>query len=123
MSWGEKTSRLLVDTGATLTLLDEGQVAGLGLNVNSMRSRTAGFKGRTADLSFASLPSLQLGSHRIGKTDVGVTSLNAFNRPLIEAHQAPLLGILGMDLLIREGAIIDFVGGRVFFQRPQNQGK
>ena len=112
-----------MDTGASLTLLDESQVAGLGLNVNSMRSRTAGFKGRTADLSFASVPGLQLGPHRIGKTDVVVTSLKAFNRPLIQAHQAPLLGILGMDLLIREGAIIDFVGGRVFFQRPQNQGK
>jgi predicted aspartyl protease len=123
VSWGDKSSSLLVDTGASFTLLDESEVVGLGLTLNSMRSRVSGFKGVSADLSIATLPNLQLGSHRIGKTDVGVTSLKALNRPRTAAHQSPILGILGMDLLVREGALIDFVGGRVFFQRPRNEGK
>ncbi len=89
----------------------------MGLKIHSLHSTIGGAKGTSRSLSWAALPTFQIGSHRVEKFEVGITSLKGFNKPRLDTGASPLLGVLGIDYLLREGASIDFQGGTIYFQR------
>jgi predicted aspartyl protease len=114
--------RLVVDTGAAFTILDESQIKRLGLAIIKEEAPATGTSIRQ-DLSanligigkvgmhpvrVATLESLQIGPRIWKRVHVGVTSLENWGLAKPGSTNEPIEGLLGPDLLNRHGAVIDF---------------
>jgi predicted aspartyl protease len=100
--------RLLVDTGAVYSLLDDGQVKRLGLRPRAKPMKVVGVgKIGSQWLDVARLKSLQLGDLMRSDIDFGVADLRNWgvSEPGREMHDVH--GILGADQLMLNGALID----------------
>ena len=110
-------ANLALDTGAAVTLIDQASVERLGLELEKSRGhRAIGAGAYGMEIRVSRGNSLRVGSLRLS----GVTlraldlshALNAISTPKLRVH-----GVLGADILVRHGAIIDYNTRRVTFTK------
>lgn len=106
----QKKLRLILDTGASRTVLDHSMLASRfpTLSPKPMEAKTTGLG--TSDYPGASLilPSLYLGNVRFAKPEVVVLDLSHVNVAYSNLGYKPIHGVLGGDLLKKAGALIDY---------------
>ena len=106
----------LVDTGAFASLLDREEAKRLGLVGQSLHARAVGAADGSSELALAHTDDIQLGGHRVGKFRIGISDLSALNKFREQQKLPPIIGLIGMDLLSRDEAVIDCLGGRMFMR-------
>ena len=110
---------LLVDTGAYLTLLDadfakRANIAGMRTHIS-----TQGVGKSGGDVSLAVFPSLRIGPYEIkrGSAMVGVLDAEAIGR----GTNSEVAGLLGIEHLAMNSAIVDFASRQVYLRPRGNQ--
>ena len=111
-SIGGQSTRLLVDTGAFVTILHEHFVKSLGLAVEPTRI-SAQFARATKRISAAKIHDLKIGAFKVHPEKFGVTPLPQF---ALQQGSSKIAGILGMDTLYGCHAIIDLDSMSLFLK-------
>lgn len=126
-----RKGRLLVDTGAFVTGLDDDAARSLGLDRRPSRLTTRGFDGRVRSLELAPVEDMRIGGLRIAPQPLAVIDLFPKKRRLraisglgrIEYYAAlqvpregPIFGLLGNELLDQRHAIIDLATMSLFLK-------
>jgi predicted aspartyl protease len=106
-------ARLLLDTGAFVTALNESFVASLGI-ASAPTTVSAHFpNGLAKKMSAAKINDLQIGNFKVPPGKFGTTALPRF---ALQQGTSKIAGILGMDKLYICHAIIDLDGMRLFLK-------
>src|SRR5512132_2805715 len=100
-------TRLLVDTGAFVTMLHEGFVTSLGFVSEPTRISAQFARGASKRISAAKLDDLNIGAFKVPSEKFGVAPLPQF---ALQQGSSRIAGILGMDTLYICHAIIDLDG-------------
>jgi predicted aspartyl protease len=106
-------TRLLVDTGAFVTILHEGFVKSLGLAAEPTRITAQFGRGASKQISAAKINDLNIGGFKAPPKKFGVASLPQF---ALQQGSSKIAGILGMDALYIHHAIIDLDGMNLFLK-------
>jgi predicted aspartyl protease len=106
-------TRLLVDTGAFVTILHEGFVKSLGLAAEPTRISAQFGRGASKRISAANLHDLNVGGFKVPPKKFGVAPLPRF---ALQQGDTKIAGILGMDTLYIYDAIIDLDGMSLFLK-------
>jgi len=108
-----QTTRLLVDTGAFVTILHEGFVKSLGLAAEPTRITAQFGRGASKRISAAKIDDLNIGVFKVPPKKFGVAPLPQF---ALQQGSSKIAGILGMDALYIHHAIIDLDGMNLFLK-------
>jgi predicted aspartyl protease len=106
-------TRLLVDTGAFITILHEGFVRSLGLAPEPTRISAQFAGGGFKKISAAKIDALHIGAFKVPREKFGVAPLPRF---ALQEGSSKIAGILGMDTLYICHAIIDLDGMNLFLK-------
>jgi predicted aspartyl protease len=112
-SIGGQPARLLVDTGAFVTMLHEGFVTSLGFVSEPTRISAQFARGASKRISAAKMDDLNIGAFKVASEKFGVAPLPQF---ALQQGSSRIAGILGMDTLYICHAIIDLDGMRLFLK-------
>ena len=111
--------RLVVDTGAPLTSLDQALVQAAGVPSRELPFRANLIGRQSKPVSLVGLDRLQIGDfvardvHMISTAQ----SLAEFAGRRNRSPDEPIIGLLGGDLLARHGAVID-IGNQALYLKP-----
>jgi predicted aspartyl protease len=108
-----RSTRLLVDTGAFVTILHEGFVKSLGLVAEPTRISAQFGRGASKRINAAKIDDLNIGSFKMSPEKFGVAPLPQF---ALQQGSSKIGGILGMDTLYICHAIIDLDGMALFLK-------
>jgi predicted aspartyl protease len=124
-----RAGRLLVDTGAFVTGLDDDALRALGVSTRPSGLTTRGFDGEIRPFELAQIDDLKIAGVPIAPQTFAVMDLYGKKKPLrtftglnrIEyyAQRSPaeqILGVLGNELLDQRNAIIDIGGMSLFLK-------
>jgi predicted aspartyl protease len=106
-------TRLLVDTGAFVTILHEGFVKSLGLVAEPTRISAQFGREASKKISAAKINDLSIGTFKAPPEKIGVAPLPHF---ALQQGSSKIAGILGMDTLYIYHAIIDLDGMNLFLK-------
>jgi predicted aspartyl protease len=106
-------ARLLVDTGAFITIFHEAFLKSVGIPVETTRVSAHFTRGTARKLGAGQIKALKIGDFKTPSAKFGVTALP--NVTLLQGG-AKLSGILGMDTLYNCHGIIDFGGMNLFLK-------
>jgi predicted aspartyl protease len=106
-------TRLLVDTGAFVTILHEAFVKSRGLVPEPTRISAQFGRGVAKRVSTAKVNDLNIGAFKVRPEKFGVASLPQF---ALQQGNSKIAGILGMDTLYLCHAIIDLDGMNLFLK-------
>ena len=108
-----QSTRLLVDTGAFVTILNEGFVKSLGLAAEPTRISAQFGRGASKRISAAKISDLNIGMFKARPEKIAVAPLPRF---ALQQGSSKIAGILGMDTLYIYHAIIDLDGMGLFLK-------
>ena len=108
-----QSTRLLVDTGAFVTILHEGFVKSLGLAAEPTRISAQFGRGTSKQISAAKISDLSIGMFKVPPEKIGVAPLPRF---ALQQGSSKIAGILGMEALYIYHAIIDLDGMNLFLK-------
>jgi predicted aspartyl protease len=108
-----QSTRLLVDTGAFVTILHEPFVKSLGLAAEPTRISAQFARGASKRISATKMNDLNIGAFKVPPEKFGVTPLPQF---ALQQGSSRIAGILGMDTLYICHAIIDLDGMGLFLK-------
>ena len=125
--------RLLVDTGATFSMLSDSQVSRLGLRMEQQRQASTGtlipqdLSGRIVGVGqigmhkfrVTTLNTMQIGARQWTNVHVGVVNLQSFGIGKPGGWET-VQGMLGADILLNGGALIDCSSEKIWF-RPEKR--
>ena len=97
-------ARLLVDTGAFITIFHEGFLKSVGIPVDATRVSAHFARGVARKVSAGQINDLKIGDFKMPPAKFGVTALPNFT---LLQNSVRISGILGMDTLYNCRAIID----------------
>lgn len=109
----------LLDTGSDLTLLDAGMARKFKFNLHKLpahQSKIAGIGGSSQRIKIATNVDMQLGGKKIFTNYVG-TDLSSQNAYFNTSGKAPLIGIIGADVMQQYGFILDYEENRIIMSR------
>jgi predicted aspartyl protease len=106
-------TRLLVDTGAFVTILHQSFVKSLGLATEPTRISARFARGGSKHISAAKIHDLNIGAFKVRPEKFGVAPLPQF---ALQQGGSRVAGILGMDTLYNGHAIIDLDGMGLFLK-------
>ena len=106
-------TRLLVDTGAFVTIFNEGFVKSLGLAAEPTRISAQFGPGASKRINAAKLDDFNIGVFKVPSEKFGVAPLPQF---ALQQGSSKIAGILGMDTLYTCHAIIDLDGMGLFLK-------
>ena len=112
----------LVDTGASNTVIDRKTAAALNLETNFVDNRGGGLGAASARTERAPVRSVTLGGFRTGLDSVFIMDLDTVNRALVDNGGDPIDGVVGADVLLQGGAIIDYARGMLYLQQANEPG-
>lgn len=110
---GELSGKMVVDTGASKTVID--RVLPLGLDDSQELPYTSGIGGEVP-ASFTQIASLTLGDFFIENVPLAMIDLSAVNAAYEQASQQRILGLLGSDLLLKYHAKIDYKAACLYLE-------
>lgn len=108
-----QSARLLVDTGAFITIFHEAFLKSVGIPVKATRVSAHFARGAARKVSAGEINDLKIGDFKTRAAKFGVTALP--NYTLLQSS-ARISGILGMDTLYNYHAIIDLDGMNLFLK-------
>jgi len=106
-------ARLLIDTGAFVTILHEGFIKSLGLAAEPTRISAQFGRGGSKRINAAKIDDLNIGAFKAPREKFGVAPLPQF---ALHQGRSKVAGILGMDTLYNCHAIIDLDGMNLFLK-------
>lgn len=107
--------KLLVDTGAIWSVLDEDEAKRLKLATRSTGSRIMGVKGIGGTwLQLAELKSFDLGTVQLRNVFFGVAETDRWGITDAKSAMPDVVGLLGSELLVLNGALIDCRGAKLW---------
>jgi predicted aspartyl protease len=106
-------ARLLVDTGAFITIFHEAFLKSVGIPVETTRVSAHFPRGAARKVSAGQINDLKIGNFKTPPAKFGVTALPTFT--LLQGSTR-VSGILGMDTLYDRHAIIDLDGMNLFLK-------
>jgi predicted aspartyl protease len=106
-------ARLLVDTGAFITIFQEAFLKSVGIPLEATRVSAHFPRGAARKVSAGQINDLKIGGFKMPPAKFGVTALPNFT---LLRGSARIGGILGMDTLYNCHAIIDFDGMNLFLK-------
>ena len=107
-----QSTRLVIDTGAFLTILHESFIKSLGFAVEATRISAQFGRGAPKRVNAAKISDLSIGTFQVSEK-LGVAPLPRF---ALQQGDAKTDGILGMDTLYISHAIIDLDGMNLFLK-------
>jgi hypothetical protein len=124
--------RLLVDTGSFYSMLDESQVGRLSLTMEKRKAPETGslitdeLSGKYVGVGkigahkfrVTTLSSMQIGARKWKNAHFGVVNLKSWGVGMPNGWGEHIQGLLGADVLIGAGALIDCSSGKLWF-RPE----
>ena len=108
-----QSMRLLIDTGAFVTILHESFVKSLGLAVQPTRVSAQFGRGASKRINAARINDLSIGTFKVSPEKFGIAPLPQF---ALQQGDTRIAGILGMDTLYIHHAIIDLDGMNLFLK-------
>jgi len=108
-----RPARLLVDTGAFITIFHEAFLKSVGIPLERTRVSAHFARGAARKVSAGQINYLKIGGFKMPPAKLGVTALPNFT--LLQSS-ARISGILGMDTLYNCHAIIDLDGMNLFLK-------
>lgn len=115
-SAGGTSFALIVDTGATHTILDRQRARRFRLALREERGRATGLGGADQAVATAVLREVTLGPLHLDSLPVSVLDLAHVNQTLRGAGAGVVDGIIGADLLMRGQAVIDYATTRLYLR-------
>ena len=106
-------ARLLVDTGAFITIFQEAFLKSVGIPVEATRVSAHFARGAARKVSAGKINDLKIGDFKTPPAKFGVTALPNFT---LLQRSAGISGILGIDTLYNYHAIIDLDGMNLFLK-------
>lgn len=104
-----KAARFIVDTGAGGTCIDSAALEAFGLAVKKQSATTGGGVGSNAmQLSAVRKHDLQLAGLNLSRYTLHALDLSHVNAGLRAEKVAPIVGVLGADILHDRQAVIDY---------------
>lgn len=107
-----KAARFLVDTGAGGTIIDSGALETYGLSSKGRSTKAGGLGSASVQLGLVAKHDLQLAGLNLSRYKLHAIDLSHVNTGLAAEKVAPIVGVLGADILHDRQAIIDY--GRQF---------
>lgn len=107
--------RMVLDTGASCTILDAASLADLGLTGTPHDAPATGVGGGV-QAQEVQVGAFDLGPRPLGARTLGVVDLTAVNDRLVSIGEQPVQGVLGVDVLRAEGALIDVAGEALYLE-------
>jgi predicted aspartyl protease len=108
-----RPTRLLVDTGAFITIFHEAFLRSVGIPVEATRVSAHFARGAARKVSAGQINDLKIGDFKTPPAKFGVTALPNY---MLLQSSARISGILGMDSLYKCDAIIDLDGMNLFLK-------
>ena len=108
----------IVDSGAFVTLLDRDFAARTKLGGVATRAVAHGIGKSGGELKLVKFPSLWIGDYQIKQASAAVTALDS--QMLGRGTNSEVVGLLGVEYLALNSAIIDFISGTIYLRpRPK----
>ncbi len=102
-----KATRFLIDTGSSFTTIGFRSADALNITSREVVARSRDIKGRTTDSAFGKVSSFDFGNFKTKEQIVCLENLS-YLQTLFAGDHIELTGLLGIDILFRYGAIIDY---------------
>jgi predicted aspartyl protease len=109
-----ETLRMLVDTGASRTVIDKGAAQRLRLTLMDSQAVAGGVGTADHALQFAEIDSLEIAGLALGARRVPILDLEHVSRSLINHGGQAIDGAIGADILAELNAVID-AGSHVLY--------
>lgn len=116
----DKPCHFLVDTGAFVTALDRGFAEAAKISTRPTRVTAHGFGRGASGVGLATFGSLWIGNYQIKQPSASVLELDS--RMLARGTMSEVAGLLGVDYLAMNSAIIDFVSGTLYLRPGERHG-
>jgi len=103
--------KMVVDTGASKTVLDRATLLRSGVSEDRFRNTeilSSGLGTNTMQSFILEVPEIGIGGWQIRGFLAAVLDLSAINHAYAQMDLAPVVGVLGGDILRRYGAQIDY---------------
>jgi gag-polyprotein putative aspartyl protease len=119
VSFEDMKGLFLIDTGGEFTLIDSAQVKRSFSEITTYRSHyLEDATGKRKDINSISVENFQIGNFNVGnKVKVGFMELNKTDYIDSTNRRIPVLGIIGVDILCKNNAVIDFGNHKLYLQR------
>jgi predicted aspartyl protease len=104
-----KKAFLLLDTGASRTVLDKNQIEHYNSHeIELMDEKSTGLGTNSMDIHTTEIALIEIGSKKIENTTIALIDLSHVNETYEKLGFKRIQGVLGSDLLYRYNAIIDY---------------
>lgn len=117
-----KEINMLIDTGASRTVFDSASIQSLlGTDLNALQSNerlSAGIGSTSVESLFLHVKAFKIGSIRIRNYQAVLIDLSQVNNMYTSLGLPAIEGVLGGDLLISLGAIIDYRKMTIKLRKP-----
>lgn len=108
--------RMIVDSGASSTLISTQAADRAGV---AARAQAVGAGAGGADLSFGGAQArMQVGPLELSEQDLYIADLSHVNQGLERSGASGVDGVLGADVLVPAGAVLDLAGERIYLENP-----
>ena len=113
---GDQRLSLIIDSGASTSVLDNATAVRLRLSLRRTRTRISGLGAPAQRALSARLDNVRLGALRIDSLPVMVLDLSHVNQSLRDEGIELADGVIGADLLMQREAILDLVSGVLYLR-------
>lgn len=110
---GQRLS-LIIDSGASTSILDNASAVRLGLSLRRTRTRVSGLGAPAQRAMSGRLDDVRLGGLRLDSLPVVVLDLSHVNQSLREEGIELADGVIGADFLAEREAVFDFTSGVLY---------
>lgn len=100
-------SRFIIDTGAGQTCIDIQKAEKLDWALKKMEEKATGIGSASMPISTTLIPKISLGDFDIFEYNMTIIDLNHVNNAFAEMDIKPVDGIIGADVLLQYGGVID----------------
>lgn len=107
----ERTFKMVVDTGASKTVLDKATLLASGIAESALQSTnvlSSGLGTNAMESYFVHIPSMRMLNWEINTYDFAVLDLSSINYAYRQMEIEPIVGVLGGDILQAYGAVINY---------------
>jgi predicted aspartyl protease len=107
----DKPFKMVVDTGASKTVLDKTTLLNAGIEESKFQNTnilSTGLGITNMESFILDLPLFRINAWSTKKFQVAVLDLSSINYAYQQMNFAPVIGVLGGDILLRHGALIDY---------------